>query len=172
MNNFELNKFTPETLQATNDNWLAIAGEDEYLAEYFRLFKNIEPSIKDKHIHYESVYYGLFENNNGYASSIIEIVTSKKPKGVMTKVLNIFVTPKFSDLIQFNSEFTKIYINTLLESLKLSQSTTEGYQLKIYGRTNDFLTTLYAIHVKLSQNKIDGIKSVSMQGRFLMIEHN
>jgi hypothetical protein len=171
MNTFELNKFTPETLKATNDNWLAIAGEEEYLAEYFRLFRIIEPTIKDKHIHYESVYYGLFENNNGYASSIIEIVTSKKPKGVMTKILNIEVGPKFFSPTN-TSEYTEIYINTLLESLKLSQSTTEGYQLKIYGRTNELLSTLYAVHIKLSQNKIDGIKSVSMQGRFLMIEHN
>jgi hypothetical protein len=89
----------------------------------------------------------------------------------MTKILNIFVTPKFSDLIKFKNEFTKIYIDTLLESLKLSQSTTEGYQLKIYGRTNDFLSTLYAVHIKLSQNKIASIKSIDMQDRWLVIEH-
>jgi hypothetical protein len=81
------------------------------------------------------------------------------------------VGPKFFSPARM-SEYIEIYINTLLESLKLSQSTTEGYQLKIYGRTNELLSTLYAVHIKLSQNKIDSIKSVSMQGRFLMIEHN
>lgn len=171
MSKFKLAAFVADTVSSTKNNWTAISGEEAYIAEYSRLFESVEAHVGNENNNHESIYYGLFENEEDFASSIVEVVTSPKAKGTMTKILNIDMSPKFIEAHNFHHEIIEIHVNVITKSLTLSKSVQKGYQLKLYGRTNEFLSVLHSIHAVLAKNKPKSIKKVDMQGRWLVIEH-
>jgi hypothetical protein len=170
MSKFEV--FTENSIQCTRKNWEAIAGDEIFVAEYLRLFDNVSSKLGNERNSHESIYYGLFENNDDHASAIIEIVVSPKSKGTMTKLLNIDLSPKFLEVVNFRHEIIDIYTDLISKSLKLSKNVEKGYQLKIYGRTEEFRSVLLSVHSRLAVSKPRVVKKSDIDGRWLVIEHN
>lgn len=169
MSKFTLSCFTDVALLATKSNWLAFG--DESLAVNSRLFENIQAHIGNEDKDHESIYYGLFESGNDFAVAIVEVVTSPKAKGTVTKILNVDLSPKLWDISTSRRDIIDIYVSLIPKSLGLSTKKKKGYLLKLYGRTTEFLSVLYSVHVAIAENKPASIKKIDMDGRWLVIEH-
>lgn len=165
----KLTVFSERALEDTRSNWFAFG--EASVAVNSRLFENIQVRLGNELANHESIYYGLFDPSEAFATAIIEVVTSPKAKGTMTKILNVDLSPKLWDISNCRREIIDIYVSLIPKSLDLSTQMKKGYLLKLYGRTPEFLSVLFSIHAALAEKPPKPIKRVDMDGRWLVIEH-
>lgn len=148
---------TKEIIEATKAVWIGICGQDEFASEYG---SQLEWAIQNM-----GNTYALIEHGHKSASAIMEVVQSER-NGGLTKLLRVLITPQFWDIAEHQSQVVKLYLHAIKEAISIS-TTNKSKTYKIYGRTPEMLSLLYAIHSETSDD-LKNLLDVNMQGRWLV----
>ncbi|MBV2160511.1 hypothetical protein [Achromobacter denitrificans] len=164
--------FTDETFEATRKDWEAKAGAEEFASEYRLVF-----DWADANRAYDapaaasgsSLAYGLFAPKSDCACAVVEVVSHKKGRSGLTKLLKIYITPEFWRVEEHQDEIIRIYLSAIVETVELSTKV-RARTVKLYGRSDSLLSLLHSLHVRLQRDaaKLPGL-AAAMKGRWLEI---
>lgn len=165
---YKIKELDSDSLEATKIEWETIAGIDEFATEY-------EPTFEWAANHMTQQYgdsraFGLFQEGCPGAHGILEVI--QRPHGQhMTKLLKMWVTPEFWDSPNKRDELSKLTFASIMGILELSRKS-NSKKIRIFGRTDHFLSILHTLHIELSEmidkEKLSGI-SVNIVKRWLEI---
>ena len=171
MINHKVKQFNKLNLAVTKNFWEKKAGKEEFASEYGVIFDWVSA-----HSDYsngvnvgDSLAYGLFKPNTKYASAIVDVVSSRRGRFGVTKLLKVYITPEFWNVSEHIDEIINIYLSAISGTISLSKQNS-ARTIKIYGRSVELLSLLHSIHVHISarQSTVQNI-AASMHGRWLEI---
>jgi hypothetical protein len=165
---YELNQFTKSNLAATKSRWQSVAGKDEFASEYTVLFDWVNTHKDYSALKADSLAYGLFAPKSRYASAIVDVVSSKKGKRGITKLLKVYVTPELWDVTTHQSQIIDIFAGAIFGTIDLSVKISSD-TVKLYGRSDELLSLLHSLHIHLNRSPKLMSTTVTMQGRWLQI---
>lgn len=168
----KLEKLTIISHAATRDHWRTDLSEEVYTST----LKNTLDAIGSKLLYEENSssssphsdsYYGLFKDDNAYASAILTVTETKHVN--LTKVLSIYILHDAEALITEESieELAKTHADLLTEYFKIA-GRTQG-KVKVYARTDLELKVFQGVHAHLSATD-DFSDITNIEGRWLVIE--
>ncbi|MBZ0073601.1 hypothetical protein [Bordetella hinzii] len=169
---YKLQRFTDDSFRATRDDWEHKAGKEEFASEYHLVFdwadanRDYDGGGSDSG---SSFAYGLFASRSKSACAVIEVVSHKKGKAGLTKLLKIYITPEFWRVEKHQDEIIHIYMSAIVETVELSAKV-RARTVKLYGRSDSLLSLLHSLHIRLQEQaeKLPGLVA-AMKGRWLEI---
>ncbi|MFE1574437.1 hypothetical protein ACFIQG_22015 [Comamonas odontotermitis] len=161
MSKYEIRQFTKETLEAAQQRWQGLAGEDEFALEYLPFFDWCHTHMTHKEG--DSQAWELFNKDTHQCDAIIDLVNSKN--GALTKLLKLYVTPRLWEHNENTREqIIALYVDTFV--LVIQKGLLAGAKdVKLYGRTDMMLSMLRSLHAHWAVPKT----TAEFQGRFFTV---
>ena len=173
---FSLEKFTEDSLEATNEAWI------EASHSYGMPVIDFEKSLTwaKSHINYDSeccsFSYGVFQTSSNEAAAIVDVVykTQFGPDLGWLKMLDVSLSPKYS--IDFQgldvSTLTEIYLTAIIGTVLLTADH-RARVVKLYGRNEPLLMLLHLLNERLKHNEAPGQNVHSkIEGRWLVVTYS
>lgn len=164
-------RISDDLLSETQKSWESVVGgSDEFTSEYGALFEWLRGHRDYKSANGDSEAYAITQKGENRASAFIEIVSSTN-RGGLTKLLKVFISPKFWGVAEHQNTVVQIFIMAIKGAVEIS-ARKSSRTIKIYGRSSALLSLLKEIHSAIIEGHDLQSSNIvaTMQGRWLVIE--
>lgn len=164
MSNYKLQILNTERLAVIEQEWIELAGEDEFAVElevFFRWARtHCEKTDGDGYA------LELRDDDAGHCAAILEVVESRR--GALTKLLKLYISPQYWEFstIEERLEIINMHASAYTELIALGIDS-GAEDVKIYGRTDLMLSILKSLQ-EIWPSSDTGTVAV-VEGRWLRI---
>lgn len=162
----QLREFSPERLELVRQQWVDVAGEDEFEVELSTTFgwctTHLSPQAGD------SQAFELYNPELDHTEAILELVDSRKG----AKLLKLIVSPKYwparwsGDAAALAEELVRLHAAAFVEVIRQGMNR-EAPVVKIYGRSKLMLAVLEELRNQWPN--VNSGSTATMEGRWLAI---
>jgi len=173
--NYTLLPFNADTIARTEDSWLQEleTAPDTFPGDVRRFIEFAKSHMDYGNKGAESLAYGVFDEGEHVADSIVEVIITK-PGKVWVKMLDCFVRPSISEKassldLEAVKALIAIYVASIVGMLALGNHH-KAALVKFYGRSGPLLDVLILVEKSLNEFKGDLRVKAKIEGRWLVVK--